>query len=103
MSSSQGTKLRNGKVFESTSKNETPVISTMSDPNSADSDSNEISDVVSQLTEIKESYEKRISELQTEFSELKGLMMSVLKKIDVNSPSTSSQGLSKQPQSGLDT
>ena len=54
MGSSQGTKLRNGKVIESTSQNETPVISTMSDPNSADSDSNEISDVASQLTEIKE-------------------------------------------------
>ena len=74
----------------------------MSDYNTTDSDSNETSDIFSQLTEMKESYEKKISELQTEFSELKGLMMSILKKTDENSPSTSSQGLSKQPRLGLD-
>ena len=76
----------------------------MTDSNSEDSDSNEISDISSQLTELKESYEKKINELQMEFSELKGLMMAFMNKQSENIPSSSSlfQGLSKQPRMGLD-
>ena len=73
----------------------------MTDSNPIDSDSNEISDISSQLTEIKENSENTINKLQTEFSELKGLMMAIMNKQSENSLSSSSQGLSKQPRMGL--
>ena len=60
----------------------------MTDSNPSDSDSNEISEISSQLSETKENYEKEINELQTEFSELKNLTMAILNKQSENSPST---------------
>ena len=101
MSLDQDTRLRNGKVIDYTSETDLPTTSTMTDSNPADSDSNEISDISSQLSEIKENYVKKINELQMEFSELKGLMMAIINKQSGNSPSTSTQGLSKQPHMGL--
>ena len=73
----------------------------MTDSNPADSNSNEISDISSQLSEIKENYEK-INEFQSEFSERKGLMMAIMNEQNENRPSTSTHSLTKQPRMGLD-
>ena len=53
----------------------------MAQANSNDSDTNDNSDISSQLSEIKESYERRTSELHHEFSQLKDLMMAIVNKI----------------------
>ena len=75
----------------------------MVESDSNDSDTNESSDIFSQLSEMKENYKRKISELQSEFSQLKDLMMAVISKSNNDSPSTSTQCLSKQPQVGPDT
>ena len=46
--------------------------------------------------------ERKINEVQTEFSQLKDLMMAIIKKPTEGSPSISTQGLSKHPRSRLD-
>ena len=74
----------------------------MAELNTVDSDTNGRSDISSQLTEMKENYERKIRELQSEFSQLKDLMMAVIRKSNKESPSTSSQCLSKRPQVGSD-
>ena len=51
---------------------------------------------------MRENYERKISELQTDFSQLKDLMMAIINKSNNEGPSTSAQGLSKQPQKGRD-
>ena len=51
---------------------------------------------------MKENYERKISELQSEFSQMKDLMMAIINKPKSDSPSTSSQGLSKRLQVGSD-
>ena len=43
-------------------------------------DSNYISDIAPQLTEMKEIYERKISELHSEFSQLKDLRIAVIKE-----------------------
>ena len=93
MSLEQGTKLRNGKVIF--------TQSAMTEPNTTDSDSNDNSDIFSQLTELKENYERKIIELQSEFNQLKDLM-ALISKSNEDSPSSSSRGTSKQPRSRLD-
>ena len=103
MSLDQGTRLRNGKIIDPSSKENTPENLAMSEPNSDDSDTNESSDISSQLSEMKENYERKISELQTEFSQLKDLMMAIMNESNNEEPSTSAQGLSKQPQVGRDS
>ena len=75
----------------------------MAESNSNDPDINEASDISSRLSEMKENYEQRINELQTEFSQLNDLMMTVINKFNNEEPSTSAQGFSKQPQVGRDT
>ena len=60
-----------------------------------DSDNNEASDISSQLSEIKESYERKINELQNEFSQLKDLMMAVISKTDTENRQSTSKGPSK--------
>ena len=75
----------------------------MAESNTTDSDSNDNSDIFPQLTEIKENFERKINELQTEFSQLKDLMMAIIIKPNEDSHSGSSQGLSKQPRSRIDT
>ena len=67
----QGTRLRNGKIIDPSSKENTPENLAMAESNSNDSDTNESSDISSQLSEMKENYERKINELQTEFRQLK--------------------------------
>ena len=74
----------------------------MAEPNSNDSGVNKGSDISLQLSEMKENYERKITELQTEISQLKDLMMAIINKSNNEEPSTSTQGLSKQPQVGRD-
>ena len=99
----QGTKLRHLKVTDSLPGEKTSASFVMAESNPNDSDINDTSDISSQLTEMKENYEKKLSELHSEFSQLKDLMMAVIRKSNEETPSTSSQGLSKQPQRGLNT
>ena len=70
----------------------------MAQANSNDSDTNDNSDISSQLSEIKDSYERRISELHQEFSQLKDLMMAIVNKNRSETQPSSSQGPSKRPQ-----
>ena len=76
----------------------------MARSSSHDSDANEGSDISSQLSEIRENYERKINELHQEFSELKDLMMAIVSK---NSPETrpSSSKVPSKPtqQQGFDT
>ena len=90
MSLEQGTKLRNGKVIDSLPEENTSTNLVMAQSNSNDSDTNDISDISSQLTEMQENYEKKISELHSEFSQLEDLMMAVIRKSNEETPSTSS-------------
>ena len=102
MSIKQGTKLRNGKIIDFPPKTNTVIYSAMTDSNIADSDFNDNSDISSQLTEIRENYEKEINELQAEFSHPKDLMMAIINKPNEDGPPSSSQGSSKQSRSRLD-
>ena len=70
----------------------------MAQANSNDSDTNDGSDISSQLSEIKESYERRINELHQEFSQLKDLMMAIVNKNNSESQPSSSKGPSKPSQ-----
>ena len=90
MSLEQGTKLRNGKVIDSLPEENTSTNLVMAQSNSNDSDTNDISDISSQLTEMQENYEKKISEIHSEFSQLEDLMMAVIRKSNEETPSTSS-------------
>ena len=74
----------------------------MAESSVTDSEVNDGSDISSQLSEMKENCERKIGEPQSEFSQLKDLMMAIINKSNSDSPSTSSQGLSKRPQVGLD-
>ena len=67
----------------------------MAEANSLDTDSSENNGVSSQLAEIKENFERKISDLQSEYSQLKDLMMAVLKKSDNDSQNANTQGPSK--------
>ena len=76
----------------------------MAQSSANDSDSNETSDISSQLSEIKESYERKINELQNEFSQLKDLMMAVISKADTENRQSTSKGPSKTAHTvGLDS
>ena len=103
MSLEQGTKLRSGKTIDFSLEDNISTQSVMTEPNIANSDSNNNSEISSQLTEIKENYERKINELQSEFSQLKDFMMAIISKSNGDSPTSSSQGTSKQPRSRLDT
>ena len=98
MSQNQGTVLRNGKIIDSLSETAPPEDLNMAQTNSNDSDTNDSSDVSSQLSEIKESYERKISELHQEFSQLKDLMMAIVNKNNSETQPSSSKGPSKPPQ-----
>ena len=89
MNPEQGTELRSGKIISSSSETSIPTDPDMAQSSANDSDSNETSDISSQLSEIRESYERKINELQNEFSQLKDLMMAVINKTESeNRPST---------------
>ena len=95
MNPDQGTELRNGKIINSSSETSSPADPGMAQTSSNDFDTNEASDISSQLSEIKENYERKINELQSEFSQLKNLLMAVISKNDENNLPSSSQSSSK--------
>ena len=104
MSQNQGTVLRNGKIIDPSIETAPPEDLKMAQTNSNDSDTNHSSDISSQLSAIKESYERRISELHQEFSQLKDLMMAIVNKNSSETQPSSSKGPSKPPQQqGFDT
>ena len=98
MNQDQGTVLRSGRIIDSSSEIESPADPNMAPASSNDSDTNDNSDISSQLSEIKESYERRISELHQEFSQLKDLMMAIVNKSNGESQPSSSKGPSKPAQ-----
>ena len=98
MNQGQDTVLRSGRVIDSSSEIESPADPDMAQANSIDSDTNDNSDISSQLSEIKESYERRINELHQEFSQLKDLMMAIVSKNNNESQPSSSKGPSKPAQ-----
>ena len=77
MSQNQGRVLRSGRIIDSSLDTAPSEDLNMAQANSNDSDTNDSSDISSQLSEIKESYERRINELHQEFSQLKDLMMAI--------------------------
>ena len=95
MNPDQGTELRSGKVIHSSSGTSSPIDSDMAQSSANDSDNNETSDISSQLSEIKENYERKINELQSEFSQLKNLLMAVISKNDENNLPSTTQSSSK--------
>ena len=98
-----GTELRSGRVISSSSEIPVQTDPDMAQSSANDSDSNEVSDISSQLSEIKESYERKINELQNEFSQLKDLMMAVISKTDTENRQSTSKGPSKPTHTvGLD-
>ena len=98
MNPDQGTELRSGRVINSSSETSSPADPDMAQANSNDSDTNDNSDISSQLSEIKESYERRINELHQEFSQLKDLIMAIVSKNNNESQPSSSKGPSKPTQ-----
>ena len=98
-----GTELRSGRVISSSLETPVQTDPDMAQSSANDSDSNEVSDISSQLSEIKESYERKINELQNEFSQLKDLMMAVISKTDTENRQSTSKGPSKPAHTvGLD-
>ena len=103
MNSDQGTELRSGRIISSSLETPVPTDPDMAHSSANDSDSNETSDISSQLSEIRESYERKINELQNEFSQLKDLMMAVISKTDSENRPSTSKGPSKPAHTvGLD-
>ena len=103
MSSEQGILLRNGKIISLMWEENTSSSNVMAESSNTDSEVNDGFDNSSQLSEMKENYAKKIGKLQSEFSQLKDLMMAIINKSNSDSPSTSSRGLSKRPQKGHDS
>ena len=104
MNPDQGTELRSGNVIHSSSGTSSPIDSDMAQSSANDSDNNGTSDISSQLSEIKENYERKINELQNEFSQLKNLLMAVISKNDENNlPSTTQSSSKPTHRVGLDS
>ena len=57
----------------------------MTDVNSAVTGSLISSDLSSQLAEIRENYERKLNDLQSEFNQLKDPLMAVLEKLNTDS------------------
>ena len=103
MNSDQGTELRSGRIISSSLETPVPTDPDMAQSSANDSDNNETSDISSQLSEVRESYERKINELQNEFSQLKDLMMAVISKTDSENRPSTSKGPSKPAHTvGLD-
>ena len=98
----QGTRLRNGKVIDSSIEESASVILVMAESNSNVSDTNEGSDISWQLSEMRENYEQKINALQSEFSQLRDLLMAVITKTNEETLPSSSRGLSKRSEVGSD-
>ena len=86
MSLEQGTQQRNGKAISFISEENSSSRKAMAKSNIVDSGSNNSSDISSQLTEMKENYEKKINDLHSEFSQLKDLLMAIINKSNDDSP-----------------
>ena len=95
MNPDQGTELRSGRVINSSSETSSPTCPDMAQSSANDSDNNETSDISSQLSEIRENYERKINELQSEFRQLKNSLMAVISKNDENNRPSTSQSSSK--------
>ena len=103
MNPDQGTELRSGRIIHSSSETSSPIDPDMAQSSANDSGNNETSDISSQLSEIRENYEKKINELQSEFSQLKNLLMAVISKNDENNLPLTSQSSSEPAHTvGLD-
>ena len=103
MNPDQGTELRSGRVIHSSSETSSPIDPDMAQSYANDSDNNETSDISSQFSEIRENYEKKINELQSEFSQQKNLLMAVISENDENNlPSTSQSSSKPAHRVGLD-
>ena len=98
MSQEQGTVLRNGKIIDTLSETNNLENPDMAQSSSHDSDVNEGPDISSQLTEIRENYERKISALHQEFSELKDLMMAIVSKNNAETQPSGSKVPSKPTQ-----
>ena len=98
MNSDQGTELRSGRVINSSSETSSTIDPDMAQSSANDSDTNDNSDISSQLSEIKESYERRINELHQEFSQLKDLMTAIVIKSNNEPQPSSTKGPSKPAQ-----
>ena len=98
MSQEQGTVLRNGKIIDTPSETNNLENPDMAQSSSHDSDVNEGPDISSQLTEIRENYERKISALHQEFSELKNLMMAIVSKNNAETQPSGSKVPSKPTQ-----
>ena len=61
MNPDQGTELRSGRVINSSSETSSPTDPDMAQASANDSVSNETSDISSQLSEIRENYERKIN------------------------------------------
>ena len=68
----------------------------MTDANSRDVESVGEASVSSQIAEMKDSYERKFSSLQSEISQLKDLTLTNIKKSN-NTTTNTDQGSSKQP------
>ena len=101
MSQNRRTGLRNSKIIDYSSDTAPPEGLNMAQTNSHNSDTNDGSDISSQLSEIKESYERRINELHQEFSQLKDLMMAIVNKNNGETQPSSSKGLQSRPNNSL--
>ena len=100
MSQDQGTELRNGKIINPSSETSSSADPIMSQSNANGSETVDNSDISSQLSEIRENYERKINELQNEFSQLKDLMMAVISKNDNEDRPSGSRGPSKATHRG---
>ena len=87
MSLEQSTKLRKRQDRRFPSEENTSTDLVMAEFNTTDSYTYDNSDICSQLTEMKENYERKIKDLQSEYSQLEDLMMAVINKSNEDSPS----------------
>ena len=101
MSVEQGILLRNVKIVDSAAEASLTNPFMMAEANSVDRHSSKNIDVSSYFVKFRENYERKITDLQSEFSQLRDLMMAVLKKSDNDSQNANTQGPSKQPKVGL--
>ena len=97
MSSEEGTEIRSGKIFELATNSQSVVPATMSEPNTAETESVRDSSVSSQLAEIKDYYERKCNELQSKIGQLKELMIAMIGKSYRSGADAQGQDSWKQP------
>ena len=92
--------LRNGKILERATENPPMDSSTMTEINFADAESVGNSDVFSRLVEIRDNYEKKVNDLQSEFSKLMDLMMVVFRNLIPTAKTKTLRVLQSRPNRG---